>query len=415
MAVEVALEGTSRAPRRRLRVLFVQPSIQPPGGGNALAAWMIEALRDDYELHAVLLEPPDLEQVNAYYGTHLTPDAFTVHLAPPSWRSVIRWCRRHAPISLDLLGRKLTMRVGAAIERDMDLVISASNEIQSSRPAIQYIHFPWGYWPRPDVEIRWFHRIPGVLSLYYWFAQMLHPVSRAAIARNRTLVNSAWTGRHYRKSYGGESEVLFPPIAGTPPRIPWSERTNDLVALGRIARVKRLDLSIALVDAIRARGHEVGLTIIGSADDPTCLAQLRQLTASRPWISLRTNLTRDEVLGALATHRFGIHSMQDEHFGMAVAEMVLAGCIPFVHADGGPIEIVAGDERLTFRNHAEAADKIVRVLADPALQETLRQRLQPQTELFNTQRFGREIRRIVAEVVEQAGLDRSNGGPLLGR
>jgi glycosyltransferase involved in cell wall biosynthesis len=414
MAVET-VPTTTPGTRRRLRVLFVQPSIQPPGGGNALAAWMIEALRDEYELHAVLLEPPDLEQVNSYYGTHLTPDVFTVHLAPSWWRSTIRWCRRHAPISLDLLGRKLTMRVAAAVERDMDLVISASNEIQSTRPAIQYIHFPWGYWPRPDVEIRWYHRIPGALPLYYWFAQMLHPVSREAIARNRTLVNSAWTGRHYRKSYGAESEVLFPPIAGTPPRIPWSDRKNGFVALGRIARVKRLDLSIRLIDAIRSRGHEVGLTIIGSADDPVCLAEIRRLIASRAWVSLETNLSRDEVLRALASHRFGIHSMEEEHFGMAVAEMVLAGCIPFVHADGGPIEIVTGDERLTFRNQTEAVDKIVRVLDDPALQDALRQRLQPQAELFNTQRFGREVRRIVAEVVEQAGLNRSNPGPPLER
>lgn len=34
----------------RKRVLIVQPSLQPPGGGNAVAAWVLEALRDDCEV-----------------------------------------------------------------------------------------------------------------------------------------------------------------------------------------------------------------------------------------------------------------------------------------------------------------------------------------------------------------------------
>ena len=38
------------------------------------------------------------------------------------------------------------------------------------------------------------------------------------------------------------------------------------------------------------------------------------------WIQFRDNLTRDEVRALMASHRYGIHGMREEHFGMAPAE-----------------------------------------------------------------------------------------------
>jgi len=60
------LVGGNRSPAfdparvtRRPRLLFVQPSLQPPGGGNGVAAWMLQALKDDYDITVVRMTASD--------------------------------------------------------------------------------------------------------------------------------------------------------------------------------------------------------------------------------------------------------------------------------------------------------------------------------------------------------------------
>jgi hypothetical protein len=55
----------------RPRVLVVQPSLQPPGGGNAVAAWMLQALVASYDVTALTWKEIDLDAINRYYGTSI--------------------------------------------------------------------------------------------------------------------------------------------------------------------------------------------------------------------------------------------------------------------------------------------------------------------------------------------------------
>ena len=67
-------------------------------------------------------------------------------------------------------------------------------------------------------------------------------------------------------------------------------------------------------------------------------------------------------------HRYGIHGMTGEHFGIAPAELQLAGCLTFVPSDGGQTEIVEGDERVMYHDVDDAVRKISHVLSDAALE-----------------------------------------------
>ena len=42
----------------RKRLLFVQPVLDPPGGSNAVASWMIEALKGEYAISVLTWRPP---------------------------------------------------------------------------------------------------------------------------------------------------------------------------------------------------------------------------------------------------------------------------------------------------------------------------------------------------------------------
>ncbi|MGA2436293.1 MAG: hypothetical protein ABSG25_13535, partial [Bryobacteraceae bacterium] len=55
----------------RKRILLVQQTLQPPGGANAVAAWMLEALKDRYDLTVLAERQVNLPEVNRFYGTSL--------------------------------------------------------------------------------------------------------------------------------------------------------------------------------------------------------------------------------------------------------------------------------------------------------------------------------------------------------
>ena len=54
-----------------------------------------------------------------------------------------------------------------------------------------------------------------------------------------------------------------------------------------------------------------------------------------PWVAILLGLSREELLQLASRQRYGLHAMQDEHFGIAVGDMLRAGCLPFVHNSGG--------------------------------------------------------------------------------
>jgi glycosyltransferase involved in cell wall biosynthesis len=99
----------------------------------------------------------------------------------------------------------------------------------------------------------------------------------------------------------------------------------------------------------------------------------------------------------LAAHKYGIHGMRAEPFGIAVAEMVNAGCIVFVPDDGGMVEIVGDCQELTYRTPSDAVAKIAAVVRDPERQRTLSRDLSARRVRFSTTRFMQQMRSVVDE------------------
>ena len=107
-------------------------------------------------------------------------------------------------------------------------------------------------------------------------------------------------------------------------------------------------------------------------------------------------LSRDEVKRLMASHRYGIHGMAEEHFGMAPAELVRAGAIVWVPHGGGQMEIVGDEPSLMYDGEDDAVAKIASVLGDPAEQLRLREILAERGPRFSTDRFVSEVRDIVS-------------------
>jgi glycosyltransferase involved in cell wall biosynthesis len=212
---------------------------------------------------------------------------------------------------------------------------------------------------------------------------------------NHTLVNSGWTGRLVESVYGIDSITVFPPAPGTFPDNPWEKREDGFVMIGRLAANKNYDWGLKVLSVVRTKFPQVRMHIVVTSfgEPRDYVAFLRALVqANSSWVTLHADLPRGELAALATRQRYGMHAQVDEHFGMAVAEMLRAGCIPFVHDSGGPPEIVGHDSRLIYESAEDAAEKITLVLGNPAVQENIRQRLALQKDFYSTETFMRAIR-----------------------
>lgn len=379
---------------------MVHPGLGPPGGGEGLAAWLLQALVESgrYDPVLVSLRPPDLPGLNRYFGTSLREEDVRVVLAPAWIRALVRlWPTRGALLEMVLLERA-ARRLGERIHPD--LYLTTCNEVGFPRPGLQYIHYPRYHHLRGVGDYRWHHSIPGLLRGYRAVCRAL--VDYGALSRNLSLANSAFTARAFREVHDGPVEVLHPPVPGEAPEpVLWEARANRFVCVGRIAPEKRIPRVVEIVRRVRARMEATGeaaedgasapgLVLAGAWDCPPGLRSEVEALLERhaEWLELRQSPSREELDALLADSRYGIHGMVDEHFGMAVAELQRAGSVTFVPVTGGPKEIIGPEATpQLYASPAEAVEKIVAVLRDEVLQRRLHQRALARSGLFTTERF----------------------------
>lgn len=378
------------------RVLLVQPSIQPPGGASGVAAWALQALVAEHRVTVLSWDPVDIEPVNRFYGTHLHRSDFDTIVVPRSRRLLVD----HLPIPMALIKRSLLMRYTRRVSAGFDVLFGVYNETDYGRRGIQYVHYPAYLRPRPRVDLRWYHPPQGGMNLYYALADRIADFSLDRLKDNLTLVNSDWTGERVSQLLGITTRTLYPPVVDPLPGLLWENRRHGFLAIGRISPEKEYERVMRILARVRERVPELTLTIVGTSDRHTrgyaqSMASLAQSLGS--WIQLRDNLTRDEVRALMASHRYGIHGMREEHFGMAPAELARAGVIVWVPRGGGQMEVVGHEPALQYESDDDAVQKISATLASASEQQRLREKLASISEQFSTARFMQQVQTIVNE------------------
>src|SRR6185503_12252543 len=91
--------------------------------------------------------------------------------------------------------------------------------------------------------------------------------------RNLTLVNSDWSGNRVRAEYDMPTRTVYPPVGGEFPSIPWAERDEGFVCVGRISPEKRIERIIAILGEVRQMRPGVRLHVVGMPGDTTAAVQ----------------------------------------------------------------------------------------------------------------------------------------------
>jgi len=371
-------------------VLMVHPRLGPSGGGQAVGAWALEALKGRCRITLLTLEPIDWPAVNEYYGVKLSAE--DVEIVFPS--SAALALLKAIPTPTALLENGVLMRAAQRLARTgrFDRFLSTNNEIDFGRRGVQYVHFPYAYASRPEDDYRWFHRIPGVLRSYRGLADWVSGASLERIRANRALVNSRYIEGVYRDAHGVDSAVVPPPAPGDFPGVPWEERKDVIVGIGRMHPCKRWVEAIDIVGRVREQGVDLRLLVLGSRDLPEFTPVIEEAAARAPWCELGLGLPREEMVRRAAECRYGIHLMVEEHFGIAPAELQRGGCLTFAHNSGGPIEILDGDSDVLFDSDDDAVEKIVRMMRDEELRRRALERMRVRAEAYSEHAFMERMR-----------------------
>jgi glycosyltransferase involved in cell wall biosynthesis len=371
------------------------------GGSEAATLWTLEALKQKYDVTLISMGDVDLERLNAYYGTPLAPGDFSTQ------RVRLPWGLRNTSKFSALKGRFL-LRYVRRVAPEFDVVISGYGPMDFGKPGVQIIaDFSfvegWRMELHPTFRTRktWFYGDTLVRRTYLGICDRIAAVSPEAWKQNITLANSAWSADRLLKKYGISSQVVYPPVAIDFPSIPYAKRDNGFVCLGRLSPEKCVHSVIAILQKVRERGHDVHLHILGGLDNPDYANQVRGLAERfREWVFLEGWTIGERKKELLAGHRFGINACPNEAFGIAVAEMVLAGCVVFVPNGGGQVEII-NHPALIYADEADAVEKIDSLLTHEAEQEKLRDHLRRGSNSYSVKTFVETIRRVVAEFGEQ--------------
>ena len=394
--------GTARRPYTaglKKRLLLVHQRLQPPGGSTAVAAWTIEVLKDDYEVTLLTETEPDVAGVDRFYGTSLGESNLSVIRLSRAARFVFGL----DPDQASIQPVAYLMRLSRRYRRDYDAVIATgTEEMDLGGPGVNYVHYPYlaRFWGKyRDSGAGWMGCLRGETKPW----MLLAGIRVERLKQSTLLANSDWTGRQVENGYGIRPRTLYPPVTAPPRVLDWEAREEGFVTAGRLHVAKRMDWILSVLGKVRERRPAIRLHLVGTREPgrvgEAFYAGLRKLVdENRDWVQLHEDLPREDLLELMGRCRYAIHALRAEHFGIAPAEALMAGCVPFVHNSGGQVEIVGRDPRLCYEDE-EATEKISAVLGDRATLTALREMLAAQRELFTVERFRIGMRAAVEEVI----------------
>ncbi len=378
------------------------------GGSEAVAAWVLHSLQDEYRLTLLTFDQKiNVERLNNFYGTRIDGEKVKIKRIQS-----LSFLNRNMS-KFAVFRQHLMMRECKKLVRDFDLFFSTYNEMDFGKPGLQYVHFPflanYEYLRLKEENFSrvWYHRPNLLRNVYLKIGELISNYDESKMLENLTLVNSRWTGEVFQKNYGVEVKVLYPPVyipkkEELLARYPFDKRGSGFVCVGRIEPTKRILEIIDILGIVRKMGVKIHLHIAGRVGDQDYYKQIVDVAyKNSDWIFIHDNLDRLALAELLASHKYGIHARVNEHFGIVVGEMIALGLIPFVHKSGGQVEMVQSDI-LSFLDKEEAAEKIYSVISNPDVEHDLKEKLKDAAKELEIDNFVRKVKEYIREFLKNS-------------
>ncbi|MBM9612698.1 glycosyltransferase family 4 protein [Desulfobulbus rhabdoformis] len=377
------------------------------GGSEARAMWLLQTLKDKFNVTLVTTRNVNLNDLNQFYGTSVGVDEVSIRIIP------VPFFMKNSSGIAALRGAfysRFTKRIG----REYDLCISSYNLADWGVPALHFIaDFVWDrelanqFDPMPEKGAKYIHKANLLRKIYLAVCGGVGGPLRSQktfFDGSETIIsNSLWSAGIIKDKYGYVCDGnVYPAVQSEFRGVPRGEKTFSFVSIGRVAQEKRIEQQIEILEKVRELGHVLQFHLIGGVGNDPYGRFIRSLCEGKEWITLHGRKSGADKDALLTESKFAIHTRPHEAFGITVAEMLQAGCIPFIPDSGGQTEIVPLKE-LQFASVDDAVHKIVAVLRDENLQQRILHGLAPQKSKFSTEQFCGQIRQIVDDWFRASG------------
>lgn len=411
-------------------VLVIHTGINNGGGGEQVCFNVLESLKDRYSIKLITDNDFNLRELNKQFGTrvdnidveHLNYEGGKIKVGSNNVLNtdylkeckdpvlLSLWLVRKVLLIICLFGEKagLDIKISELISNgalrmrilkekirttEAEVIVNTSGqEITTKRSLVQYIHFPY---ENESVEKK-----SKIEKKVYW---KITGYNKNEIRNDRLLANSKWTKDKVISTYGVSPEVVYPPISTEEFEKGKSaeERKNGFIIAGRVSREKNIVRSLKILKSVKKRGHQIDVKIVGPNKDDRYFKELSKKIENERWIEYEGMVKRSRLVELFKSYKFGIHGMDEEHFGIVVAEMVSAGIIPFVPNGGGQREIVSENENLLYDTKQDAVYKIDRIIENTELQKEVRISLNKGRKNYSKKSFQKRMLSIIDEELSQ--------------
>ncbi len=232
---------------------------------------------------------------------------------------------------------------------------------RKSTPRFTYVFFP----PNPDLMGDGKFK-SGFWRFYSAPYRVFYDIFSDNVSSTRVLSISDYIAGLCKEAWGVDSDVVYFPV----PYSRWTPISNTeregIITLGRFSPEKKQLEQIRIAESLRGVGVTSPVNIVGAVSSSLnyhLYAQLRNEAEKRGVsnVNFHPNMPQKDVISLAHSSKVFLHTMVNEHFGIATVEAIAAGCVPIVHDSGGSREIVPIEE-LRFRTEGEATEKVKRAL-----------------------------------------------------
>lgn len=366
-------------------VAILHPDFEYKGGGEAVCLHTVKAVQERYSSANIRIyakSKPNLRELANYFGINLDLQKVELVTISKVWPQTIS-------SNLQLLQKALYHRkIHQEMQEDLDLVISTQNEFTVQIPSAQYIHTPRPpFIPQPSGPIE---------RIYSKLCKEISGFEKMSKTPTHLIANSEYTAKKVRQIYEKEPSVVYPPVdCSKVDDIPWDQKENGFVVVGRISPVKRTLQAIKTIQAVVNEGYDTHLHVIGPEGDSKYTQRVVEKAEKLNYVHLEGELNHSNrnYQEMIQEHRYAI-SHCVESFGISIAEAAAAGTLPFVVNEGGQTEIIQSEE-LIFSDDHVAIEKISTVLDNEQLQKRLHDRLPDVKKRFGRSRFKTELQKML--------------------
>ncbi|MEM1003410.1 MAG: glycosyltransferase family 1 protein, partial [Bacteroidota bacterium] len=223
------------------------------GGAEAVALWILEALKEDFEVTLHTFCDVELSALDRMYGTSLAASTITINSITPGILSgLFSFIMSNNSFLRTAFVYKTIKSLKDNAEK-YDLVFSAFNNIDMGRKGIQYFHWTRVV-ERPYETAKWWQ-----VMLMRW-AKFSHQSMR----QNFSLANSQYTASMVKKTYGVNTQIVYPPVVADIDHVAWEDKEDAFICSGRLVDSKQPHKVINIVKSIRDQGFDVKLHLTGA-------------------------------------------------------------------------------------------------------------------------------------------------------